>query len=282
MVPGYCEPVQTRVSETIAEQYTIPDHARSLAQAGFTLIEGRGSSLTRSGALSICREAASMDPWLGSERRLQVVGEFAIPADSAQARDFQVLHFDFGLPLVARQARDLAHYTVLFLADEDHPTRALTRLVDLEQLLAQRSWPDKEELARRFAEYGESHGAWESSTGYTEGILGRLIEAADGREPALPSVGASPDFLCGTEFARADEERRFLEERGLDVGRAETRMRLRPGQILIFDNLRVAHGRLGLRKARELHQLVLGYRRLDIPGQLQARERILSAFGPSR
>ena len=59
-------------------------------------------------------------------------------------------------------------------------------------------------------------------------------------------------------------------------------MRLRPGQILIFDNLRVAHGRLGLRKARELHQLVLGYRRLDIPGQLQARERILSAFGPSR
>jgi hypothetical protein len=261
-------------------QSDLADHAGSLARAGFTLIERQAasSSAAHATALPICREAAGLDPWPNPSPPLQVVGEFVIPADSAQARDFQVFHFDFGLPLDPREPRDLAHYTVLFVLDDSARPQAVTRLVNLRLLLAQRPWPDEEELARRFAEYGRSHGAWNSSSGYSEGILGRLVEAAHGRAPALPSVSANADFLCGTEFAGVDDERQFLAEHGLDLGRAVTEVKLEPGQMMIFDNLQIAHGRLGRRQARELHQLVLGYRALDTAGQLQVRKRILGAF----
>jgi hypothetical protein len=69
--------------------------------------------------------------------------------------------------------------------------------------------------------YGESHGAWDPTQGYTEGILGRLIDAADGGDPGLPSVRAMRDFLCGTEFADADDESRFFTSHGLNLETAE-------------------------------------------------------------
>ena len=209
---------------------------------------------------------------------LQVVGEFRIPESSAQARDFQALHFDFGLPLQPRQPRDVAHYTVLYVSPGTGHTQAFTRLVNLTELLGQRSWPDGDTLVRRFAAYGESHGAWDPAEGYTEGILGRLIDAAHGDDPALPSVRATPGFLCGTEFAGCDEEARFLASHGLSLEAGETAIRIEPSQVLIFDNLQIAHGRRGRRATRELHQLVLGYPALGIAGQLQIRERILRAF----
>jgi hypothetical protein len=209
---------------------------------------------------------------------LQVVGEYRVPVGSAQAREFQALHFDFGLPLQPRCPRDLAHYTVLCVPPEVGRAEAFTRLVDLRKLLAERAWPDADTLVRRFVAYGESHGAWDPTQGYIEGILGRLIDAAHGGDPALPSVRATRDFLCGTEFADPDDEARFFASHGLDLKTAETAIRLQPAQTLIFDNLQLAHGRRGRRTTRGLHQLVLGYPALGIAGQLQMRDRIISAF----
>jgi hypothetical protein len=45
--------------------------------------------------------------------------------------------------------------------------------------------------------YGDSHGAWDNSAGYVEGSLARIVEAALGWTPALPSVKEDPEFLCG-------------------------------------------------------------------------------------
>ena len=251
-----------------------PGSSTQLASAGFTLIE---APCTPEAAPSICREAAAFDPWRDAMPPMRVVGDFRIPVVSAQARDFQAFHFDFGLPLDPQGPRDLARYTVLQPHDKARP-EAVTRLVNLKRLLAQRTWPDEATLIRRFGDYGRTHGAWDAALGYTEGILGRLIEAADGREPALPSVSAEPGFLCGTEFADPDEETCFLARHGLDLARAETAVKLEPGGLLIFDNLQIAHARRGSRKTEELHQLVLGYRALGRRGQLQVRARILAAF----
>lgn len=216
------------------------DYARSLAEEGFALIDWRcaSASLARAAAQRVCRRAARLDPWAGVMAPLQVVGEFRIPVASAQARDFQALHFDFGLPLQPRLPRDIAHYTMLYVSPETGHTEAFTRLVNLAKLLAQRPWPDGDTLVRRFATYGESHGAWDPAEGYTEGILGRLVEAAHGADAALPSVNATPDFLCGTEFLDRNDETRFLASHGLSLEACETAIRIEPGQVLIFDTCR--------------------------------------------
>jgi hypothetical protein len=259
---------------------TLDDYTRSLTEEGFTLINSQVASgaLAHATALQICRRAARLNQRAAAMPPLHVVGEFRVPGGAAQAREFQALHFDFGLPLQPRLPRDLAHYTVLYLSPDVGHAEAFTRLVDLRKLLAQRPWPDGDTLVRRFIAYGESHGAWDPTQGYTEGILGRLIDAADGGDPGLPSVRATRDFLCGTEFADADDESRFFASHGLNLETAETAIRLQRGQILIFDNLQLAHGRRGRRATREVHQLVLGYPALGMAGQLQIRDRIISAF----
>jgi hypothetical protein len=48
---------------------------------------------------------------------LTVIGDFIIPpSDGSVSRDFQTLHFDFGLPLDPRIAQDVARYTALCIA----------------------------------------------------------------------------------------------------------------------------------------------------------------------
>jgi hypothetical protein len=213
---------------------------------------------------------------------LEVVGDFLIPPVGGQSRDFQALHFDFGLPLDPRGPCHVAHYTALYISPAHGPLEAETRLVPLGALLGQRRWATRGELVRRFCDYGVSHGAWDEDFGYSEGILGRLIDAADDGEPVLPSVRATEGFLCGTEFASANEERRFFEHCGLRPDRAETRIRLSPGELLLLDNLALAHGRLGRRSPGELHQRMYGYPCLSTRHQRGIRDKILDRFSPSQ
>jgi hypothetical protein len=53
---------------------------------------------------------------------------------------------------------------------------------------------------------------------------------------------------------------------------------LRPGDLLVFDNLRLAHGRSGTRQPGELRQRVFGYKNLSAAGQLELWDRVLGAF----
>jgi hypothetical protein len=210
---------------------------------------------------------------------LAVIGEFVIPSpDGAEIRDFQTLHFDFGLPLDPKIPQDVARYTALYIARGHADSLAVTRLVPLVSLLAQRRWPERAELIARFVAYGRTHGARDDRTGYTEGSFARVIDAAATNPPLLVSVKTDPDFLCGMEFATSDSELAFFQRHGLDVEDVEIEIVLRPGQLLVFDNLAFAHGRRGKRQPGELHQRVFGNRRLSPADQLAVRERLLDAF----
>ena len=47
---------------------------------------------------------------------LSVIGDFVLPpADGPATRDFQTLHFDFGLPLDPEVDQDIARYTALYM-----------------------------------------------------------------------------------------------------------------------------------------------------------------------
>ena len=120
---------------------------------------------------------------------LSIIGDFVIPPlDGTATRDFQTLHFDFGLPLDPKVAQDVARYTALYVPTDISDVQAVTRLVPLVALLGQRSWPPPAELVDRLASYGRTHGAWDDDRGYTEGSLARIIEAA-----AAPGLADPPE-----------------------------------------------------------------------------------------
>lgn len=209
---------------------------------------------------------------------LGLVGDFVLPPqDGQQSRDFQTLHFDFGVPLDPKVEQDLGRYTALHIPKGFGKVSAVTRLVPLAALLRQRAWASHKELLSRFVRYGQTHGAWNDDHGYVEGSLARVVEAAAG-EPALPSVKAEGGFLCGMEFDTLASELHFFERHLLSIDEVSIEVPLSPGELLVFDNLVVAHGRRGSRRPGELHQWVFGERDVGMARQREARDHVLAAF----
>ncbi len=209
---------------------------------------------------------------------LSVIGDFILPPpDGEETRDFQTLHFDFGVPLRPLRDQDVARYTALFIPRSAVRVSAVTRLVPLNALLGQRRWPDRGTLLENLIAYGESHGAWDDADGYCEGSLARVVEAA-ANAPRLPSVKSTPDFLCGMEFDHLAGELSFFDRLGLYVEAVQVEVPLRPGDLLVFDNLALAHGRRGSRRPGELHQRVYGHRSLSPAAQCALRDRWLAVF----
>ncbi len=54
-----------------------------------------------------------------------------------------------------------------------------------------------------------------------------------------------------------------------------------PGELLLFDNLAVAHGRRGTRQPGELRQRVFG-RHLQPAAQRELRDHVLAAFSEAQ
>lgn len=216
-----------------------------------------------------------VDGAMCNEPPLAIIGDFVLPpADGPPSRDFQTLHFDFGLPLIPVLPADLARFTALHIP----AGMAASAGVPLRPLLGGRAWPNLAELVRRFDAYGRSHGAWDNAMGYAEGSLARIVEAALGRTPVLPSVKTHTEFLCGDEFSSLADELEFFEQRGLSLDAVEVELSLRPGEILIFDNLLLAHGRRGVRRPGELNQRIFGHQALAIEQQVDIRDGVLAAF----
>ena len=206
---------------------------------------------------------------------LEIVGEFTVPPAGALRRDFQSLHIDFGLPINGRTPVDVARFTALYVDSRHPPPTAFTRVVSLGRLLGQRPWSGRRALVSRLRRYGTTADA---EAVYVEGILARLVEAAD-NGAALPSP-ADATVLCGMEFASLAEERAHFARHGLDLDAVEHRVRLGAGELLVLDNLTTAHGRAGRRRPEELHQLCAGYRALTAGTQPTLLHRVLEAFGP--
>lgn len=252
------------------------DGYRGLAERGFVRISGLPST---EAAFALARDV--IDGCCASEglEALEMIGDFVLPPHGGpETRDFQTLHFDFGLPLDPKVKQDVARYTALHITAGVEGVSAVTRLVPLFALFGQRAWPSDAELVRRLVAYGRTHGCADDGSGYLEGFLGPLVEAAAGTTPALPSVKTDPDFLCGMEFDSLRAELAFFRRHGLDVEAAQVEVPLQRGELLVFDNLALAHGRRGVRRPGELRQRVFGHKGLAPVAQRRLRDHVLRAF----
>jgi hypothetical protein len=96
----------------------------------------------------------------------------------------------------------------------------------------------------------------------------------------LPEAEAAARTLTGRGFvqlartwpdpAAAWRYAREVFRSGIPLGAVQQSITLGPGEVLMMDNLRTAHGRSGQRNPQELHQLFVGY-----PALNQAQQRVL-------
>jgi hypothetical protein len=205
----------------------------------------------------------------GNAPALEVVGEFNLPPEDVDQRDFQALHIDFGLPRLSAHAVDVALYTALFI-DADKPSSgAATRIVPLGRLLQQRTWPVRSVITERLRDTSLDNAP-------VEGILARIVAAID-QTFDLPSKD-DQGFLCGMEFASVEDEQRYYARHGMTLAGVEQQVALGSGELLLFDNFATAHGRAGRRRPRELHQLCIGLRSADLSQQAVTAARVMGAF----
>jgi hypothetical protein len=107
-------------------------------------------------------------PWSRDLLSPQRAHRLPDPPGSREWRDFQALHFDFGLPVHPQREQEVARYTALFVPRSACGVTAVTRLVSLRALLGQHGRPERTTLLRNLISYGESHGAWDDADGYSE------------------------------------------------------------------------------------------------------------------
>jgi Taurine catabolism dioxygenase TauD, TfdA family len=260
---------------------TMSDLAEDVEFHGFTRIAGPFRTFHEADQVS--RSLVDACRWRNGLSPLSIIGDFVVPPlEGDETRDFQTLHFDFGLPVDPKIEQEVALYTALYVPANVAGVQAVTRLVPLLALLGQRSWPPPREMVDRLTSYGRTHGSWDDGRGYTEGSLARIIEGADAwSSPVLPSVKTEPTFLCGLEFDSLFAELAFFERHLLRIDDVEISIDLQPGELLVLDNLAVAHGRRGARKPGELRQRMFGHS-LEPAAQRKLRDEVLAAFYKGR
>jgi hypothetical protein len=247
------------------------DVAVVLVERGVVRVPGRwpDSATAWRAALRVTAAARGLDLLCAGLPDLDVVGEFTAPPPGVVQREFQALHFDFGIPRLAAPVA-ASRFTALFLDGQCVGSGAATRIVPLGRLLRQRHWPARAVLAERLCRDARDGAA-------VEGILARIIEAAD-QSSDLPDKNED-GFLCGMEFSTLHDEYAYFARHGLQLAAVEKEFVLSPGELLLFDNLTAAHGRRGRRNTGELHQLCIGFASLDLAGQATLLDRILASFG---
>lgn len=236
-----------------------------LRNRGWALFQRVSTIEAATKVIAVAMEALEPEYWLTTCAKMSatITAPRRIPTcPELRGLEYQALHFDMGAPIVA--VSDTS-YTCLFAAlfhpgDVD-PGAAETRIVQMSRLLERTSFDDTHDRLVRYAkDYGD--GWSEPSPARTGRLscLARLIDAASDQRQLIDFYDMPTwDWFCKGRYDRGlASETQYFREHGLDLESVEERVRLRRGDLLIVDNIRCAHGRIGPRPLDAIYHVMVG------------------------
>ena len=249
-------------------------------RSGFILLSNIEDA--KSYLAAFASELKNRDVWPFASR-LQLDNVARVPHKSckdAVETDHLSLHFEMGLPILPVDEKSRVHALIcLHIPSSDQASNVATRLLPIDGLLAGKSEKD---VDKKLAEYVQKHGAgWEKFNSGRLLVAAQLLDALqeDGelgymREHRIAewfnrdAKNNSQDGLAG--------ETAFFEKHNVVLSNHERRITLKPGDLLIADNLRVAHGRAGRRPAEELVQYLFGVKDASKEEIAKIRSQVVS------
>ncbi len=254
-----------------AGKITVPEH---YYKHGWAILDGiidnEFEAIRRQEDFINSIDAAQLPMQQRFRNHIQLAKADQIPVcDDIVATSFQVLHFDMGHPfLESRDQLYVSHVGIYLPKTTSHKVTARTRLVELEGLLKplQLSPQKIEELLLRYVEqYGDG---WTNHNTYRLACFIRFLDAL-GDKPELQehidkTVGQwfENDVKVGATNAH-QKELAFYRKHGIDLAQLEHQIALKPGQLLLLDNIRVIHGRTGKRRTKELFNYMWGVEKIS-------------------
>ncbi len=196
---------------------------------------------------------------------LQLAKADLIPVcDDVVESSFQVLHLDMGQPIISKKPQTMYLITGLYAPIDKQGGTAKTRIVSLKGLFADPKWGTSQDIERKLIRYVTKYGdGWGDVNTKRLSCFARVLDSVSG----TTDVATFRDKTVGQWFQNekrldAQESMRneyhFYKEKGIDLISLERHIQLQPGQVLIFDNTRVVHGRVGKRDAKEVYQFLFG------------------------
>lgn len=201
--------------------------------------------------------------------RLQLAKADRLPCREPDIQEsFQALHFDMGLPLAPRDQQIGYLFAMLYFPVNGDPGRAETRIVNVDRLLRQRKFHTPAECDARLRDYAERFGdGWTKPRRHITGRLGCFARVVDAMLDQHELVSffdlATWEWFregSGSQDGREElaAEMAWWARHGYRLEEAETRIQLQPGDLLLFNNMSCAHGRIGTRRPEELWQVMWG------------------------
>ena len=200
--------------------------------------------------------------------RIQLAKVDKIPVcQSLIKTTFQALHFDMGQPIISESSQTMYLIIALYCTTSAESLVAKTRVVSLKKLLSQKKYGDKEFIEKNLIDYVKKYGDGWTSPDVVNTLriscFARILDAVSG----LNKLTDQTDKTTGEWFLYEDadndligleREYEFYRKCGFDLEKAEEQILLKPGELLIIDNMRAVHGRIGKRRPEEIYQFMFG------------------------
>lgn len=177
---------------------------------------------------------------------------------------FQALHFDMGQPFISAEAQTMYLLIGLYFPQGTMPGTAKTRVLTLRGLVADKHLGSAPQIEEKILRYVQEYGdGWDDINTHRISCFARIVDALSEttdlnkyRDKTMAEWFADAKNSDG--FARLQNEYAFYKKRGIDLEKKEVQITLEPGQLLVIDNMRAVHGRIGKRREQEVYQLMYG------------------------
>ena len=190
--------------------------------------------------------------------KIELLNAKEIPLGDDVANSFQALHFDDGHPFVYQEEQKIYLMTELYLPINKKNSNAKTRIVPIKGMFKLLAQEVEEKIVRYTEKYGDGWSYYKQGNSGRICCFAKVLEAIHDKTDLPDYIDWFYDQELSEHSSSFDIEREYYLKQGIDLDSVEEDLPLNPGSMLLFDDTRVIHGRLGKREEQELWQFLYG------------------------